>query len=73
MKMREAFEKIKELAGDRAAAAEFTMSTYNKPACGLYIADTGWFNADSWENALDKLMGNEVITPPDEEEKSDAT
>ena len=67
--MREAFEKIKELAGDKAAVAEFTMNTYDKQACNLYVADIGWFRADTWEDALAKLMGRpEVTLPPDEEE-----
>ena len=68
MKMREAFEKIKELAGDKAFIAEFSMKSFDGTRCGLYIADTGWFHADTWENALSLLMGKEVSAPPDEEE-----
>lgn len=67
MKMREAFEEIRKLAGERAAIAEFRMSTFDSMRCGLYIADLGWHYGDTWENALGKLTSKEVSTPPDEE------
>ena len=67
MKMREAFEEIKKLAGERAAIAEFKMSTFDSMCCGLYIADLGWHHGDTWESALSKIMDKEVSTPPDEE------
>ena len=68
MKMREAFEELRTIAGKIPFCATYSMTSYAAKPCMVYIENRGVFYGDTWEAAMRNLNGNgEKQVAPDEE------
>ncbi len=68
MKMKEAFEKVKELANGADCSVQYRMTSYDDKVCYGYInrLKNACHYGNTWEDIL-QSMNNSKQVPPDEE------